>query len=82
MTGSLAKRLGPENITVNAIAPGIFPSRMTVLSEEMLKMVIGMIPVRRVGEPEDVAGSVIYLASRAGGFTNGAVLPMDGGSSL
>jgi NAD(P)-dependent dehydrogenase (short-subunit alcohol dehydrogenase family) len=55
---------------------------MTVLSEEMLKMVIGMIPVRRVGEPEDVAGSVIYLASRAGGFTNGAVLPMDGGSSL
>jgi NAD(P)-dependent dehydrogenase (short-subunit alcohol dehydrogenase family) len=82
MSGSLAKRLGPENITVNAIAPGIFPSRMTVLSEEMHKAITAMIPVRRVGEPEDVAGSVIYLASRAGGFTNGAVLPVDGGSSL
>ena len=82
MTGSLAKRLGPENITVNAIAPGIFPSRMTVLSDEMHKMVVGMIPVRRVGEPADAAGSVIYLASRAAGFTNGVVLPVDGGSSL
>jgi len=80
LTGSLARRLGGENITVNAIAPGIFPSRITQInSEEMMRAVKAMIPRGRVGEAEDIAGCVIYLASRAGGFTNGAVLAVDGG---
>jgi NAD(P)-dependent dehydrogenase (short-subunit alcohol dehydrogenase family) len=80
VTGSLARRLGRDNITVNAIAPGIFPSRITKIeSDEMLKAVTAMIPRGRVGTPEDVAGTVIYLASRAGDFTTGAVLPVDGG---
>jgi NAD(P)-dependent dehydrogenase (short-subunit alcohol dehydrogenase family) len=80
---SLAKRLGPENITVNVIAPRFFPSEMTkITSEEMHKMLIGMVPRRRVGEPEDVAGTVLFLASRAGAYVTGAVIPLEGGMSI
>jgi NAD(P)-dependent dehydrogenase (short-subunit alcohol dehydrogenase family) len=80
---SLAKRLSPENITVNAIAPGFFESEMTVItSEEMRKMVIGMVPRRRTGQPEDVAGAAIYLASRAGSYVTGSVIPVEGGLSI
>jgi NAD(P)-dependent dehydrogenase (short-subunit alcohol dehydrogenase family) len=80
---SLAKRLGPDNITVNAIAPGFFESEMTVISsDEMRKMVVGMVPRRRVGAPEDVAAAAIYLASRAGAYVTGSVLPVEGGLSI
>jgi NAD(P)-dependent dehydrogenase (short-subunit alcohol dehydrogenase family) len=80
---SLAKRLGPDNITVNAIAPGFFESEMTVIhSDEMRDMVIGMVPRRRVGEPEDVAGAAIYLASRAGAYVTGSVIPVEGGLAI
>ncbi|MGI4746893.1 MAG: SDR family oxidoreductase [Janthinobacterium lividum] len=82
VTGSLAKRLGPENITVNAIAPGFFPSKMTVIRPEMLNVVLAQVPRRRVGQDSDMAGAAIYLASRAGSFVNGIVLPVDGGMSL
>ncbi len=80
---SLAKRLGPENVTVNAIAPGFFESEMTVIhSDEMRQMVIGMVPRRRVGAPEDVAAAAIYLASRAGAYVTGSVIPVEGGLSI
>jgi NAD(P)-dependent dehydrogenase (short-subunit alcohol dehydrogenase family) len=80
---SLAKRLGPENITVNVIAPGFFPSEMTrITSEEMEKMLIGMVPRRRVGQPEDMAGAAIYLASRAGAYVTGAVIQVEGGLAI
>ncbi len=80
---SLAKRLGPENITVNVIAPGFFPSEMTkITSDEMHQMLVGMIPRRRVGEPEDVAGTTLFLASRAGAYVTGAVIPVEGGMSV
>ena len=80
---SLAKRLGPENITVNVIAPGFFPSEMTkITSEEMHKALIAMVPRRRVGEPEDVAGTVLYLSSRAGAYVTGSVLALEGGMSI
>jgi NAD(P)-dependent dehydrogenase (short-subunit alcohol dehydrogenase family) len=82
MTGSLAKRLGSEHITVNAIAPGVFPSRITVPTEDQLKAVIGMIPRRRIGQPDDVVGATIYLASRAASFVTGAVIPVAGGMTL
>lgn len=81
LTGSLAKRLGPEHITVNAIAPGFFPSRLTpesAVTPEILKMV----PRRRMGKAEDIVGAVVHLASRAGGFITGAVIPLDGGLTL
>jgi NAD(P)-dependent dehydrogenase (short-subunit alcohol dehydrogenase family) len=82
LTGSLAKRLGPENITVNAIAPGLFPSRLTVLPEAALPAILAAIPRRRVGKPDDMAGAVLYLASAAGSFVTGAVLPVAGGMTL
>src|SRR3546814_828238 len=83
MVKSLAKRLGPENITVNAIAPGFFESEMTVItSEEMRQMVVSMVPRRRVGEAEDMAGVAIYLASRAGAYVTGSVIPVEGGLSI
>jgi NAD(P)-dependent dehydrogenase (short-subunit alcohol dehydrogenase family) len=80
---SLAKKVGPEHITVNAIAPGFFESEMTVItSDEMRKMVISMVPRRRVGEPEDVAAAAIYLASRAGAYITGSVIPVEGGLAI
>jgi NAD(P)-dependent dehydrogenase (short-subunit alcohol dehydrogenase family) len=82
MTGSLAKRLGAQNVTVNAIAPGVFPSRITVLTDEQKKAVAAMMPRGRIGEPDDVVGATIYLASRAGSFVTGAVIPVAGGMTL
>jgi NAD(P)-dependent dehydrogenase (short-subunit alcohol dehydrogenase family) len=82
MTGSIAKRLGPEHITVNALAPGFFESKMTQIPPEMMKQVLPLVPRRRIGTPEDVAGAAIYLASRAGGFITGAVIPVEGGMTL
>lgn len=81
LTGSLGKRLGPENITVNALAPGFFPSRLTS-PDDVTPEILGMVPRRRMGTGDDVAGGVIYLASRAGNFVTGAVLPLDGGLTL
>lgn len=82
MTGSLAKRLAAEHVTVNAIAPGVFPSRITVLTQEQQKAVAAMIPRRRIGEADDVVGATIYLASRAASFVTGAVIPVAGGMTL
>lgn len=79
---SLARKLGPENITVNVIAPGFFESEMTVIaSDEMRRTLDAMIPRGRIGAPEDVAGAAIYLASRAGAYVTGTVLPVEGGLS-
>lgn len=80
MTRALAKRLGPDFITVNAIAPGPFPSRLTDTASEGVKATVqARIPLRRVGEPEDVQGLVVFLASRAGAYVNGTTIPLDGG---
>jgi NAD(P)-dependent dehydrogenase (short-subunit alcohol dehydrogenase family) len=83
LTKSLAKRLAGENITVNAIAPGFFESDMTVITDEaMRRMVESAVPRGRTGTPEDVAGAAIYLASRAGAYVTGSVLPIEGGLSI
>jgi NAD(P)-dependent dehydrogenase (short-subunit alcohol dehydrogenase family) len=82
LTGSLAKRLGPENITVNTIAPGFFVSRLTQIPAAQLPAVLSTVPRRRMGEPDDMVGAVIYLASRAGSFVTGAVIPVAGGMTL
>lgn len=83
LTRQLGKVLGPEGIAVNAIAPGAFPSRRSapVLAEH-LDDFIEATPLRRIGRPDDMAGTVIYLASRAGAFLDGAVLSLDGGLVL
>lgn len=83
LTKSLAKKLAPQNITVNAIAPGFFESDMTVITDDaMRKMVEGAVPRGRTGTPEDVAGAAIYLASRAGAYVTGSVLAVEGGLSI
>jgi NAD(P)-dependent dehydrogenase (short-subunit alcohol dehydrogenase family) len=80
LTRALAKRLGRDHITANAIAPGPFPSRLTdVESEAVKRTVAAHIPAGRPGTAEDVEGVVVFLASRAGAYVNGATVPLDGG---
>ncbi|PCI32038.1 MAG: 3-oxoacyl-ACP reductase [Alphaproteobacteria bacterium] len=82
LTKALAKRLSKDNITVNAIAPGAFPSDMTkVLLEKHEQMMLDQIPLGRIGQLEDMAGTAIYLASRAGSYVTGTTITVDGGWS-
>ena len=83
LTRTLAVELGPRNITVNAVAPGFFESRMTAdILERHGADIAAACPLGRIGRPEEMAGIAIYLASRAGAYTNGAVIPVDGGTLL
>ena len=83
LTKSLAVDLAPKHITVNAVAPGFFESRMTdYLFEHYKDDIEDDCPLHRVGEPEDLVGIIAYLASRAGAYTNGTVIPVDGGTCI
>ncbi len=78
----LAKRLAPEHITVNAIAPGPFPSKMMAFAledPEARAVVEERVPLGRIGRPDDAAGAALFLASPAASYITGAVLPLDGG---
>jgi NAD(P)-dependent dehydrogenase (short-subunit alcohol dehydrogenase family) len=82
LTSVLARRFAPKQITVNAVAPGPFQSKMMAATLERLgDAVREMVPLRRLGRPEDMAGVAIFLASQAGSYLTGAVIPVDGGSS-
>jgi NAD(P)-dependent dehydrogenase (short-subunit alcohol dehydrogenase family) len=81
LTRHLAGKMGRENILVNAIAPGSFPSKMMAATlKERGDAIISAVPIGRVGSPEDIAGTCIYLSSRAGQYTAGAVIVVDGGA--
>jgi NAD(P)-dependent dehydrogenase (short-subunit alcohol dehydrogenase family) len=83
LTRMLAVHLGGRAITANAIAPGFFPSKMTkALLESHREAFEKACPLGRIGEPADMAGIAIFLASRAAAYINGAVIPVDGGHSL
>ena len=82
LTKMLAGELARHKITVNCIAPGPFPSQMTAFAlenEGTRQIMEKQVPLGRIGEPEDVAGLVIYLTSRAGAFMTGNIIPLDGG---
>jgi NAD(P)-dependent dehydrogenase (short-subunit alcohol dehydrogenase family) len=82
MSRVLAAKLAPRNITVNAVAPGPFQSKMMKATLEQFGEGIKKTnPLGRIGEPEDMAGIAIYLASRAGAYVTGTVIPVDGGIS-
>ncbi len=79
MTLSLARELGPSNIRVNAVAPGITKTDMVAaLPEQVIKPMINAIPLRRIGEPEDVANAFLFLASNMADYVTGEVLSVDG----
>ncbi len=80
LTVSLARELGPLGIRVNAVAPGVtMTDMMAVLPDEMIQPIISKIPLRRVGQPEDIANAFAFLASDMASYINGAVLPVTGG---
>jgi NAD(P)-dependent dehydrogenase (short-subunit alcohol dehydrogenase family) len=82
LTRHLAKRLASEHITVNAIAPGPFESKMMAFlleDPESRELVEQSVPLGRIGRPDDAAGLALFLSSRAGAYLTGAVIPLDGG---
>jgi NAD(P)-dependent dehydrogenase (short-subunit alcohol dehydrogenase family) len=79
LTRHLAKRLAPT-ITVNAVAPGPFESKMMAATLEAFgDQIAAMAPLKRIGRPDDMAGVATFLASRAGAYLTGAIIPVDGG---
>ena len=84
MTKGFAKELGPDGIRVNAIAPGLVEThfaRVLVETKEIHDRIIAHTPLRRHGQPSEIAGAAIYFASAASSFATGATLVLDGGSS-
>lgn len=80
----IAAHLVGDHITINSIAPGPFESKMMAYrldDPDSRRMVEASVPRKRIGSPQDIAGTVIFLASRAGAYTTGAVIPVDGGIS-
>jgi len=81
MTKVLGVKLGDRGITVNAVAPGYFETKMTGWMLEIYRdEIVENAPLKRLGTPPDIAGIALYLASRAGAYVNGAVIPVDGGT--
>ncbi|KZF19004.1 NAD(P)-binding protein [Xylona heveae TC161] len=77
----LANHLGTRNITSNTIACGPFESKMMAATlQRFREQIEGQIPLGRIGTPEDVAGTCLFLSSRAGAYVNGATIALDGGS--
>ena len=80
MTRVLASHLARQHITVNAIAPGPFESKMMKATLESFgDQIAASAPLQRIGRPDDMAGTAIFLASRAGSYLTGTVIPVDGG---
>ena len=80
LTKTLARELASRGITVNAVAPGLIETDMTtVLSDEVRQAILQKIPLGKLGQPEDIAAAVAYLASAEAKYITGQVLVVDGG---
>jgi 3-oxoacyl-[acyl-carrier protein] reductase len=83
LTRTVAKELASRNVTVNAVAPGFIATDMTAaLGEDILQEVRKHIPLGRLGDPQDVADAVLFLASEAASFITGHILTIDGGLTV
>lgn len=85
LTRSLAMELGPDNIQVNAIAPGLVKTKFAQVlweNESMMQMVESRTPLGRIGQPDEIAGMALWLASPFSDFTTGAVMVIDGGVTV
>lgn len=83
MSKSLAAEVASRNITVNCVAPGFISSPMTdVLNDKQKDAIMGTIPAGRLGEGQDVAAAVVYLASREAGYVTGQTLHVNGGMAM
>jgi 3-oxoacyl-[acyl-carrier protein] reductase len=82
-TKSVAKEVASRNITVNSIAPGFIETDMTgKLNDAQKEALMGLIPLKRAGRPEDIANAVLFLASDAGDYITGQTLVVDGGMAM
>ena len=80
MTRTMSKELVNRGVTVNAVAPGFIASEMTAeLGDAVLAEVKKRIPAKRLGEAEDVAAAVLFLASKSAGYISGQTIVVDGG---
>lgn len=85
LTKILAYELAARHITVNAIAPGVFPSRMTAFitkNEHLAQQQTAQVPLKRLGQPRDMEGLAVFLASPAAAYITGNVIALDGGTAV
>jgi dehydrogenase/reductase SDR family member 4 len=85
LTKALAKELGPAGIRVNALAPGLIETRFSAAlfqNAETYRSIVGQVPLGRHGQPEDVVGAAVFLASDASAYITGQVLLVDGGTRM
>jgi len=79
LTVSLARELGPKGIRVNAVAPGIIETdMMKAVPKEVIEPMIARVPLRRLGQPEDIANAFVFLASDEASYITGVILSVDG----
>jgi NAD(P)-dependent dehydrogenase (short-subunit alcohol dehydrogenase family) len=82
LTRYFAQYLGPKNIQVNAISPGPFPNAKTQEDKAFIKALAARTSLKRIGQPEDLMGSVVFLSSAASDFMTGQNLVVDGGWTI
>lgn len=83
MTKAIAKEFGSRGITVNAVAPGFIETEMTdVLKDNVKEQILSQIPMNRMGQAEDIANAVVFLASEQAGYITGQTIQVDGGMGM